>query len=65
MALGCRQRLCMIQKKMMMIFSLLLAAIAIVLATDEEQMAQLRLPYHTSILTGEGQLMELLAGHPC
>ena len=55
----------MIQKKMMMIFSLLLAAIAIVLATDEEQLAQLRLPYHTSILTGEGWLMELLAGHPC
>ena len=44
----------MIQKQMMMICSLFLAAIAIILATDEEQLAQLRLPYHTSILTGEG-----------
>ena len=55
----------MIQKQMMMICSLSLAAIAIILATDEEQLAQLRLPYHTSILTEEGWVMELLAGHPC
>ena len=54
----------MIQKQMMMICSLFLAAIAIILATDEEQLAHLRLPYHTSILTGEGWVMELLAGHP-
>ena len=55
----------MIQKQMVMICSLFLAAIAIILATDEEQLAQLRLPYHTSILTGEGWVMELFAGHPC
>ena len=54
----------MIQKQMMMICSLFLAAIAIILATDEEQLAHLRLPYHTFILTGEGWVMELLAGHP-
>ena len=54
----------MIQKQMMMICSLFLAAIAIILATDEEQLAQLRLPYHTSILTRESWVMELLAGHP-
>ena len=54
----------MIQKQMMMIVSLLMAAIAIVLATDEEQLAWVRLPYHTSALTGEGWVMELLSGHP-
>ena len=48
----------MIQKQMMMIVSLLMAAIAIVLATDEEQLAQVRLPYHTSALTGEGWVMD-------
>ena len=47
-----------------MIISLFMAAIAIILATDEEQLAWLRLPYHTSVLTGEGWVMELLAGHP-
>ena len=54
----------MIQKQMMMIVNLLMAAIAIVLATDEEQLARVRLPYHTSALTGEGWVMELLSGHP-
>ena len=49
---------------MTMIISLFMAAIAIILATDEEQLAQLRLPYHTSVLTGESWVMELLAGHP-
>ena len=39
-------------------------AIAIICASDEEQLAWLKLPYHTSILTGEGWVMELLAGHP-
>ena len=41
-----------------------MAAIAVILATDEEQLAWLRLLYHTSVLTGEGWVMELLAGHP-
>ena len=54
----------MIHKQMMMIISLFMAAIAVILTTDEEQLAQLRLPYHTSVLTGEGWVMELLAGHP-
>ena len=54
----------MIQKQMMMIISLFMAAIAVILATDEEQLAWLRLPYHTSVLTGKGCVMELLAGHP-
>ena len=54
----------MIQKQMMMIISLFMAAIAVILATDEEQLAWLRLPYHTSVLTREGWVMELLAGHP-
>ena len=49
---------------MMMIISLFMAAIAVILATDEEKLAWLRLPYHTSALTGEGWVMELLAGHP-
>ena len=49
-----KQRLCIIQKQMMMIVNLLVVAIAIICASDEEQLAWLRLPYHTSILTGEG-----------
>ena len=60
----CRQRLHIVQKQMMMIVSLLVVAIAIICASDKEQLAWLRLPYHTSILTGEGWVMELLAGHP-
>ena len=47
-----------------MIVSLLVVAITIILAPDEAQLALVRLPYHTSILTGEGWVMELLAGHP-
>ena len=48
----------------MMIVSLFMITITIILATDEEQLAQVRLPYHTSILTGESWVMELLAEHP-
>ena len=59
-----RQRLHMIQKQMMMIVSLVMVVVAVILASDEEELAQLRLPYHTSVLTGEGCVMELLAGHP-
>ena len=60
----CKQRFPIIQKQMMMIVSLLVVAIAIICASDEEQLVWLRFPYHTSILTGEGWVMELLAGHP-
>ena len=59
-----RQRLHIIQKQMMIIVNLLVVAIAIIYAPDKEQLAQLRLSYHTSILTGEGWVMELLARHP-
>ena len=54
----------MIQKQMMMIISLFMATIAIILVTGEEKLAWLRHPYHTSVLTGNGWVMELLAGHP-
>ena len=64
MDLNYRQRLCIIQKQMMIIVSLLVVAIAIICASDEERLAWMRLPYHTSILTGEGWVMELLNGHP-
>ena len=55
----------MVKQQIMMIVSLLLAAIAIKLATSEEQLAWVRLPYHTFILTGKCWVMALLAGHLC
>ena len=45
-----------------MIVSLLVVAIAIICASDEEQLGPLRLPYQTSILSGEGWVMYLGAG---
>ena len=44
----------MIWKQMMMIISLFMAAITIILATDEEQLAEASLP---SVLTREGWAM--------
>ena len=46
---------------MMMLTSLLVIAITVIFAPEE---AMVRLAYHTSLLTGAGWLMELLAGHP-
>ena len=43
----------MVKQQIMMIVSLLLVAIAIKLATSEEQLAWVGLPYHTFILTGK------------
>ena len=43
----------------MMIVSLLVVAIAIICASDKEQLGQPRLPYNTSILCGESWVMYL------
>lgn len=59
-----RERLRLLQKQMMMIISLLVIAITLIFAPDEANEALIRLSYHTSALTGEGWVMELLGGHP-
>ena len=56
-----REQLLLIKKQMMMLTSLLVVAITVIFAPEE---AMMRLAYHTSLLTGAGWVMELLAGHP-
>ena len=56
-----RERLLLIKKQMMMLITLLSIAITYIFTPEE---AVVRLAYHTSILTGAGWVMELLAGHP-
>ena len=46
---------------MMVLTSLLVIAITVIFSPEK---AMIRLAYHTSLLTGEGWVMELLAGHP-
>ena len=46
---------------MMMLTSLLVIAITVIFSPEK---AIIRLAYHTSLLTGAGWVMELLAGHP-
>ena len=46
---------------MIMLTSLLVIAITVIFAPEE---AMIRFAYHTSLLTGAGWVMELLAGHP-
>jgi hypothetical protein len=48
-----------LQQYAVLFLSIILTATAAVLQSFET-----REPYHTSILTGEGWVMELLAGHP-
>ena len=48
-----------LQQYAVLFLSIILTATAAVLQSIET-----REPYHTSILTGEGWVMELLAGHP-
>ena len=57
----CRKCLLIIKTQMMMLTTLLAIAVTIILFPEE---AMLRLAYNTSILTGAGWVMELLAGHP-
>jgi hypothetical protein len=47
------------QQYAVLFLSILLTATAAIL-----QSLETREPYHTSILTGEGWVLELLAGHP-
>ena len=56
-----RECLLLIKKQMMILTSLLVIAITVIFAPEE---AMIRLAYHTSLLTGAGWVMELLAGHP-
>ena len=56
-----REQLLLIKKQVMMLTSLLVIAITVIFAPEE---AMIRLAYHTSLLTGAGWVMELLAGHP-
>ena len=56
-----RERLLLIKKQMMMLTSLLVIAITVIFSPEK---AIIRLAYHTSLLTGAGWVMELLAGHP-
>ena len=56
-----RECLLIIKKQLMVLTTLLAIAITIIFSPEE---AMLRLTYHTSILTGAGWVMELLAGHP-
>jgi len=56
-------RACMqhIQRYAALFISIILAATAVLV---NSLFTQVKEPYHTSILTGEGWIMELLSGHP-
>ena len=52
-----------IHKYVVLFLSIIFTAVQFMLDNLEEP-PSVREPYHTSILTGEGWVMELLAGHP-
>jgi hypothetical protein len=54
-----RARMCRIQKYAILFISIILTAAAVLV----DSLFARPEPYHTSILTGEGWVMELLSGH--